>query len=297
MRLKTLLELGRVSNVPTVWSNVLCGAALSGAFSNLPAHAPALVFAGLAGTAFYVGGMFLNDAFDAEIDARERPERPIPRGEATREQVQAIGGGLLAAGIGTLVLGALLGLTPAGMAWPLAGAATALAVVFYDRFHKGIAWSPVVMGLCRAGLYVLGALAVAAVPSALTWQAAAALLLYIVGLTHIARFETATAVGRFWPAAFLFAPLALALFEARSRDLLDPIVLGIAAACVFWTLRALDFARRGGRSIGTAVVSLIAGISLVDALFAAAAGAREIAAIAFSLTALTLVAQRKVRGT
>ena len=27
---------------------------------------------------FYVGGMYLNDAFDAGVDALERPERPIP---------------------------------------------------------------------------------------------------------------------------------------------------------------------------------------------------------------------------
>ena len=29
---------------------------------------------------FYIGGMYLNDAFDRDIDARERPERPIPSG-------------------------------------------------------------------------------------------------------------------------------------------------------------------------------------------------------------------------
>ena len=32
-------------------------------------------------TAFYVGGMYLNDYFDRAIDARDRPGRPIDAGE------------------------------------------------------------------------------------------------------------------------------------------------------------------------------------------------------------------------
>ena len=54
---------------------------------------------GLAMTAFYVGGMYLNDYFDREIDARERPGRPINAGEITAGAVSLIGFGLLALGI------------------------------------------------------------------------------------------------------------------------------------------------------------------------------------------------------
>jgi len=74
-RLRTFLILGRVSNLPTVWSNCLAGWWLGGGgnFRNLPFL--------LAGATFlYVGGMFLNDAFDAEFDRRYRKERPIPSG-------------------------------------------------------------------------------------------------------------------------------------------------------------------------------------------------------------------------
>jgi 4-hydroxybenzoate polyprenyltransferase len=293
MKAKTLLELGRVSNLPTVWSNVLCGGALSGAaLALLP-----LAVAGLSGSFFYVGGMFLNDAFDAEIDARERPERPIPSGRATRREVTALGAGLLLAGVLLLAGGAAFGLTPAGALWPLAGLATALAVVLYDRFHKGVVWSPLVMGACRAGLYLLGALALVRVPTSFTLAAAAALLLYVVGLTHIARFETASAVGRLWPTAFLFVPLALTLGSAKSSAEFEPIAVLALVASTAWTLRALSFARRGGKQIGTAVVSLIAGISLVDALFAAFSGARAVAAISLLLALLTLAGQKKIRGT
>ena len=63
------------------------------------------------------------------------------------------------------------------------------------------------------------------------------------------------------------------------------------------TVRALGFAKQGGRSIGRAVVSLIAGISLVDAVFAACAGANLVVLASFLATALTFAGQKKIRGT
>ena len=114
MNARTLLELGRVSNLPTVWTNVACGAALSGA----PLRAAPLVLVAVAGSLFYVGGMLLNDAFDAEIDRRERPERPIPSGRATLSEVYGFGYGMLAAGLALLVVGAALRVAPSGITWP-----------------------------------------------------------------------------------------------------------------------------------------------------------------------------------
>src|SRR4051794_17851653 len=93
------LRLGRVSNLPTVWSNTLAGIVLAG---YQPTHdlfaTPVLfVWLALAMSLLYVGGMFLNDAFDQEIDAKERPERPIPSGLVSSSEVYSIGFGLLAA--------------------------------------------------------------------------------------------------------------------------------------------------------------------------------------------------------
>ncbi|MEC9483719.1 MAG: UbiA family prenyltransferase, partial [Halomonas sp.] len=51
---------------------------------------------------FYVGGMYLNDAFDAVIDSHERADRPIPRGEVTRGVVFTLGFGML--GLGAVLL-------------------------------------------------------------------------------------------------------------------------------------------------------------------------------------------------
>ena len=72
---RTLVIVGRMSNLPTVWSNCLAGWWLGGHenSANLP-----LCFLGV--SALYLGGMFLNDAFDADFDRQHRPERSIPSG-------------------------------------------------------------------------------------------------------------------------------------------------------------------------------------------------------------------------
>ena len=91
---------------------------------------------------FYIGGMYLNDYFDRGIDARERPERPIPARDISAEAVAMIGSAMLASGA------VLLGST--GLSAGAIGIALIAAIVVYDVFHKGNPVAPVVMGLCRA---------------------------------------------------------------------------------------------------------------------------------------------------
>jgi 4-hydroxybenzoate polyprenyltransferase len=246
--------------------------------------------------------MLLNDAFDAEIDARERPERPIPSGRVSRGAVLALGFGMLAAALAVLTAFALVDPAVEDVHLVGAGLAVALGVVVYDCWHKGVAWSPIVMGFCRAGLYVLGAFAVAASLERPVALPAASLLLYVVGLTHVARFENASAMGRVWPTVFLLAPAAVVAINASSSrapaDLAIPSV--VLVLHVGWTLRALRVALRGGRgAIPRAVVALIAGISLVDATFIATARGAGYGLVGLALAAfgLTLFLQRWVRGT
>ena len=87
----TLLRLGRISNLPTVWTNVLASSVISGG-----ARADQLGLLLAAMTAFYIGGMYLNDFFDRAVDARDRPGRPIDAGEITASAVSIVGFGLLA---------------------------------------------------------------------------------------------------------------------------------------------------------------------------------------------------------
>ena len=120
--------------------------------------------------------MFLNDAFDAPVDARSRADRPIPNGDVTRTEVFSIGfshaGGRIAAA------------RPAASGCGAAvGAALAAAILYHDYQHKGRAFGPVVMGACRALVYctvAAGATGVLSMPVAV---AAIVMWVYIIGLT------------------------------------------------------------------------------------------------------------------
>jgi len=294
---RLLLELGRTSNLPTVWSNVLAGALLSGAAlggGSVGESTGALALCAVVASLFYVGGMLLNDAFDAELDARERPERPIPSGRVSRAEVLGYGFGLLSAGAGLLVLRVVV--TGTGLGAVFAGAFTAAAIVAYDLWHKGKPWSPIVMGLCRAGVYAMAALSVAPEPSPSVWFGALSLLLYVVGLTHVARFETRSTLGRLWPALFVFAPSLLSLVSALELDLVSlALALPWWLAANVWAALSLRHALAG--RIPRAVVGLIAGISLVDAMTMASHGARVLPCLALVAFGVTLGWQRKIRGT
>jgi 4-hydroxybenzoate polyprenyltransferase len=281
VNLRTALALGRVSNLPTVWTNTLAGALLAGA-----AVGPELALALIAFSLFYVGGMFLNDAFDAPWDARERPERPIPAGAAGAREVFLWGFGMLAAGV---LLLALFGAEAA-----MAGMALAGVVTFYDWYHKANPLSPVVMGLCRALIYVGAGLCYTAVLPPPLWHGSLALLCYLIGLTYIARQETLARVENLWPLLFLAVPALYGAWLAASAAAAIPYWI---VFCV-WVLVALWFLRRREKGdIPRAVVSLIAGISLLDALLVAGAGMPGLALAALAGFGVTLFFQRYVAGT
>lgn len=291
---RVFLELGRVSNLPTVWSNVLAGAVLSG-----QAAAGATLAVAFAGSLFYTGGMFLNDAFDAEIDRRERPERPIPSGRVALSTVMLGGFALLFGGLATLGLLVVAGSAASGVRLLAAGVFTAAAVIVYDLWHKGRPLSPVIMGLCRAGLYAMAGLAVSPTLPAPTIETAVAVLAYVVGLTHIARFETGSVVARTWPILFVFGPALLCVFRLRDLAGTDLAIafFSLLVAGV-WTARSLRLALRGGPGgIPRAVVSLIAGLALSDAAFVAGRGAPVAMLACYVCFGLTLAAQRGIRGT
>jgi 4-hydroxybenzoate polyprenyltransferase len=281
VKLRTALTLGRVSNLPTVWTNALAGVLLAGA---RPGPEFALVV--LAFSLFYTGGMFLNDAFDSPWDARERPERPIPSGAAGAREVFLWGFGLLAAGV--LVL-ALFGREAA-----MAGMALAGAVTFYDWNHKANPLSPVIMGLCRALIYVGAALCYTIVLPGALWWGSLVLVCYLIGLTYIAKQETLARVENLWPLAFLAVPVLYGAWLIAPAPLVAPFWVLFCGwmALALWLLR-----RRRRGDIPRAVVSLIAGISLLDALLIAASGLPGLALAALAGFGVTLFFQRYIAGT
>jgi len=148
------LVLTRPANLVTSAADAIAGMALAGATLPLRPEHGLLVGASVA---LYAGGIVFNDVFDAELDAVERPERPIPSGQVTRSAAAAFGATWLVVAVG---LAAAVGWVSAALA---VGVAT-LALV-YDAWAKHhTVLGPLVMGGCR-GLNLL--LGVSLVPAAL----------------------------------------------------------------------------------------------------------------------------------
>lgn len=257
--LRTLLILGRVSNLPTVWSNCLAGWLLAGARLN---ESFALLLLCLGGTCLYLGGMYLNDAFDAQFDQQHRPERPIPSGAIRVEAVWGWGFAWLGVGLACLFL--------FGKVTMILALLLTLSILVYDAVHKMFAFSPVLMAACRFFLVVVAA---SSVPKyrfdyfdhffgQAIWSALA-LASYIVGLSYIARRETGGGALSFWPCLFLAVPILLAGIVNRGVNQWNALLL--SALLLFWMVRCLRLALWvAQRNVGRAVSGLLAGIPLVD---------------------------------
>lgn len=249
-----MLVLGRVSNLPTVWSNCLAAFVLSKGNS----HGD-LALLMLGASLFYLGGMYLNDAFDTGFDRQFRKERPIPSGAIREKTVWILGGLQLALG---LVCFSVAGRVPYSLSI-LLGA----SILAYNAAHKAISWSPILMALCRFVLFL-------AVASTGQWQteiagsvlwSAIALSCYIVGLSCVARRESGGGLLSWWPCLLLLFPAVLAFLVNNGSYR----VYGIAAilAYIGWTLVCLrDIYWKSPPNIGRGVSRLLAGIVLVDLL-------------------------------
>jgi 4-hydroxybenzoate polyprenyltransferase len=279
----TLLRLGRVSNLPTVWTNVLAGAVLSGGdWRNWRLRLMLVAM-----SSFYVGGMYLNDYFDRAIDGRERPERPIPSGHISAHAVAAIGFCLIGAGA---IATAAMGPAAAAMA-----ALLAISIVAYDLHHKANPFAPVVMGACRALVFGATATALSGGVSVFVAVAAVAIAAFVAGLTYAARQESLDKIGNLWPLLLLAAPMLVAIGVFRQ----GPGAMAIYLLLAVWIAAAVYLlARRPvAGSVSRAVGWLIAGISLCDAAILASTGAIMPALAAIGGFFLTLVAQKYVPGT
>ena len=286
---ETFLRLGRVSNLPTVWSNTLAAAVLSGV-----TPAPSIFFLLLLAMSLaYIGGMFLNDAFDRNIDAKERPERPIPSGAVSARSVFVAGYIMLAASVSICLVTAL---TTDGR--PLfafiTSAALIASIILYNAWHKNNPISPFIMGLCRVFVYLSVSFALLQSPSTSVYLGALCILCYLIGLTYTAKQEKFGEVKNLWPLGLLIVPIVFGAVSLLNNPAIAlPLLLLIA--CVLWALHKVH--RRAAGDIPRAVVTMIAGISLVDAVLIAAVASFPLAAFAIAAFFLTLFLQRYIAGT
>jgi 4-hydroxybenzoate polyprenyltransferase len=122
-----------------------------------------------------------------------------------------------------------------------------------------------------------------------------AIFAYIIGLSYVARRESAPGPLRYWPVLLLALPVVNALAFNGSTHLESALLL--SAVFGLWTLKSLRYALwTEERNIGRTVSGLLAGIVLVDWL--AVANAPRDFGIAFvALFLAALLFQRFVPAT
>ena len=186
------LRLLRLPTVFTALANVLCGFYVSNANLQLPTivSLPWFWLLLLSSAGLYLGGMVLNDVFDANLDARERPERPIPSGAVSKTAATALGTLLMVVGVGAAwMAGSLSGTGHTSVTIAIILAAV---VILYDALLKSTLLGPLGMGTCRFLNVILGASCSGCWE--LVWAnpqltIAAALGVYVFGVTWFARNE------------------------------------------------------------------------------------------------------------
>src|SRR5438477_6840792 len=243
------LSLARISNSPTVVSNALAGAALAGALR--PGSKTGLVVVAM--VLFYTAGMYLNDLLDYAIDCHERPERALPAGIVSRSAALTVTLALF--GSGSVLLAYV------GVLTFLSGLLLIALIICYDKWHKSNPLSPLLMALCRLMVYITAFLAVSAQTFFALLIPGILLVLYIVGLTYIAKTENKPSMISVSVVATLFLPTVyFTLFTVQHVQWSTlPLILFFTA----WVVYSISFTFRSSRrQVGRTVGRLIAGISL-----------------------------------
>jgi 4-hydroxybenzoate polyprenyltransferase len=284
--LRTLLILGRISNLPTVWSNLLAASIVVFKWNDVPAT----LLQCCGGSCLYIGGMYLNDWCDAAFDAQYCPDRPIPAGKISRRVAGKLAIGWFLFG---LTIFSLMGVTAFGAACVLVA-----FIVLYDFHHKNITWAPLVMGACRYLLYFVAALSwfnpgypfvrLNDLLEPWNWQiqdgdwqcaqyvlpGALSLGLYVAGITYLARGESRPGAPTRWALLLLLLPVGCGIaltFAPPNYNHFGPL-LPLTMACLLqlgwmaWLL--IPLWRKTNPSIGRVVSGLLAGIVLVDMIAA-----------------------------
>lgn len=220
------LQLCRAANIFTAFADIFTGYLLSHHFVD-----SATPFAWLlAASGFlYASGMVWNDLFDRDIDAKERPGRPIPS-----RRISVAAAARLAVGLNVLGLVAA-GL--AGMPSLVVAVLITACVLAYDGGMKRTPLGPLFMGACRFFNVLLGASAGlhwTGDPAAFASQlfapphvvVAFGMGLYIVGVTWFARQEAERSARPALIGAAIVLNVGLAVLVAWLHFAPDPLRRG-----------------------------------------------------------------------
>jgi 4-hydroxybenzoate polyprenyltransferase len=223
--IKAYLDLCRVSNLPTVWTNVLTGCLLaSGQF--VPSS---FLLLAVALSCFYVAGMSLNDVCDVAHDRLNRPSRPIPAGRISLRDATILTGALFVAGMSLL-------LAAPHRSGAAAGLVLLLTIVAYDVHHKRNPFSVLIMAACRLLVFVVAALASTGHVSQWVVVAGGVQFFYVVAISLVARYENSRSAS--FPFPVIPAMLAgISLLDGLMMAILFSfpwLMAGVAGAFLTW---------------------------------------------------------------
>jgi 4-hydroxybenzoate polyprenyltransferase len=249
--------------VVTAIADVLAGYAVAG--RSHPRALPWLVGATMC---LYAGGVVLNDVFDRDVDAVERPERPIPSGRVSASRAAALGTSLLAAGV--------LAASQATRDALIVSMAIAGFVILYDaRTKRHAVAGPINMGVCRGLNLLLGVSAVAGAVWS-RWPIALFAVVYIAAVTAVSRGEvhggrsTVAAVALISLAGIVIGLLTLAAGASTGR-LAAIVLVGALAYRIlppYWQVVKDPRPVVIRRAVKAGVLSLVLVDSAISAVYA-----------------------------
>lgn len=281
------VELARLSNIPTCFSNVLVGCAIGGLtdWSQWRTVLSVTVAIGL----LYIAGMALNDALDHSIDRKQRPGRPIPSGRISLRLAYVFATICIAVALIVLALTSTQSL--------YAGLALAITITLYDYLHKRFKSTAILMGCCRGLVYITAAFAIAGpIDWAITVTLAGALTVYISIITFIAQGEVnATPAKRNGLAFVLPIVVLLPVIVVRPETWSWTIIA--AFSTLTWLILAARHALARPPSTTSAILTWLAGICLVDALYLTLLDQPNLGLGAIGCFALTTIGHRYILGT
>jgi hypothetical protein len=259
-RPRDLAELVRAPAALSVPGDVLAGAVAAGE----PVRR-ALPLA-LASVCLYWAGMAANDWADRDLDAVQRPRRPIPSGRVPAPVALGLAGGLTLAGLA--IAGGCGGRRALAVAGALAGTVWA-----YDLWGKDTVAAPVAMAACRGLDVALGAggLGRGGVRAALTVAA------HTYTVTALSRSESDGGVAAL-PATTLAGTALVAAVAAAPRQ---PLGRALAGCYLAWYggAQARAVARPDAARVGAAVGTGIVGLPVLQAALICGSGRVRLGAL------------------
>lgn len=294
------LSILRISNAPTVVSQVCAGAAV-GCYAlpfgtTLPLGTLVLVLVGV--LLSYLAGMILNDVCDAHIDAAERPDRPIPSGRISLFTARFVGGSMLLIGISMLAVA-----SSATLPWAIV---LGVCILAYDILHTPSAASFVFMASCRGLVPLIAAFAISSNAdwSILAWTTGAAFV--FIALVSITARNEMTGFGLIARAAAWSLPVAvcapLGMWGALTIDpggaLLSSMAVGATLLAAYLVVVGIRTAskRDTSRAVPLAVAMWIGAMPAVDAATCFILGSPAFGVLCLGMLVLSRVLRPRFAG-